>query len=142
MHERTIFSHGSLESLNTCCEKHADIPPADHAIAAVSFTVDEHECDENEMVPTQKFAVMVLADGESFKRGVRLTPHITMLILDTFAELVSETAGPRLMAAAMVQAVIRKYGAEVLEDATEVEAVKGTPSNPIVGGRRRTDYTN
>jgi hypothetical protein len=167
MHERIIYSNMPLESLDACCEKHQHIPPADHAVASASFTVEEHEYDEGVTIHEQKFAIVILTDKTTMDRGgIELTPRITMLLLDQFAELVRDTVGPELMAAAMVHAVIRKFGAQVLsdddDDADADDVVrelqregggphivpfgdanhqsKVTPANPILGGRRRTDF--
>lgn len=120
MHERTIFSRMPLASLDTCCEKHRDLPPADHAWASVSFTVEEHEYDEGVTIPAQKFALVILTDKTSLERGVELTPEITATILDSFAELVKDAAGPNLMAAALVSKVIEKFGAEIFDDEREL----------------------
>ena len=116
MHEHTIYSHMPLASLDTCCERHREIPPADHAVASASFTVEAHEYDEGVTIPAQKFAVLILVDGVSCRRGVELTPNITMMLLDQFAQMVKEAVGPNLMAAALVTKVIEKFGAEVFDD--------------------------
>jgi len=147
MHERTIFSNLPLTSLDTCCEAHRHIPPADYAVAAASFTVEAHEHDEGMTIPEQKFAVMILVDGKSLARGVELTPKITMLLLDQFAELMKDAVGPELMAAALVCKVIEKFGAEVMEDgpftdedAAESGETKELMNAAYMAGRRRNDH--
>jgi hypothetical protein len=148
---RTIFSHAPLSPLDTCCEKHRDIPPADCAVAATSFTVESHE----DVVRSQKFALMILTDKDTHEAGPELTPEITMMLLDSFADMVKEMCGPNLMAAALVSKVIEKFGAEVFDDESELSEqeaadvarrVERRDNHPLrmghTYGRRRDDHQN
>ena len=115
MIERTMYSTHPIGFDGPCCEEHTEMGSPDHIIAASSFTKPEHEYDEGVTIPAQRFGLLITVDRASVARKVQITPEITMLLLDQFAELVRNTVGPESMAGAMLLKVMDEYGAEVME---------------------------
>lgn len=127
-HATTIYSHELFEGgAAWCCEQHKGLR-ADHIMMAHAFTVDS---TDHAQMPTQRFAVMVLVDGDAAQRTPKMAPEIIGAMYDSFHAMMCESIGLDRVNEALLRRMLATIGA-LDDDEDDEDVIERDGPPPVI----------